>query len=337
MKTLLRRRLAAFHLLCGLAVAGPAAAAPGTPWPARFAAGPWAGPVAVPLESTVRVAKERAPLADGVLRQLDTAAPLKGQDWRVLCDGEQINLQALPEGGIVGDSADGRSKVLKFGKAPSPSGDGAPVLLFRAQPNNVAVGGAPRCELVTNQPAQALPRGQVFWSVFSLWIDDWSDQDDMMAVTQWFHGMPGADLNPPFVLIAAGKRMWADVRHNASSKAVLSKGDLLASKVFELRDGGFYRRWLNFAIQARLTSRPGDGGFMKIYLDGKLLGEYNGPIGYSVEGSHEYLRHGIYPLVKKRAFDKDKPVRELYLRQSVVLSDPDMKLRPEDMAAYFRK
>lgn len=268
-----------------------------------------------------------------VLRRLDLNAPLEAQDWRVQCDGQQINFKALPAGGILGDDAEGQSKVLKFGVVPSPSGDGTKVLQFRAQSNNVYVGGAPRCEVVTTKPEQALPRQEVFWNVFSLWIDDWSSQADSIAITQWFHGMPGADLNPPFVMVVSGRRMWADVRFSSGVKETLTKGDVRPIQIFEIKDASFYGRWLNFAIQSRLTSQPGDGGFIKIYLDGKLLGQYDGPIGYAVEGSHEYLRHGIYPLVKWKGFDKSKPVRLMYLRRSAVVSDPEMKLKAADLAA----
>lgn len=268
-----------------------------------------------------------------VLRRMDLNVPLSSQDWRVLCDGQQVNFSALPEAGIVGDDVDGRSRVLKFGIVPSPSGDGTSVLQFRAQPNNIHVGGAPRCEVITNRPGQALPRRLVFWSVFSVWIDDWSQQTDSMAITQWFHGMPGAELNPPFVVVVSGKRLWGDVRFSDRPSDALSKSDLEQSKVFEISDGSFYGRWLNFAIQAKLSPKAGDGGFMKVYLDGRLIGEYKGPIGYSVEGAHEYLRHGIYPLVKRKGFDIKKPVRLMYLRRSAVVSDPEMKLKAADLAA----
>lgn len=259
--------------------------------------------------------------ADVFLRA-DATKSFRDAKWWVHCDGVRDDAPRLSEAGVQGKAAKGTGSAVKFGKVPSPSGQGAPVLLFRAQANNAYHGGSPRCEISFKQPSQALPRNQVLWHAFSLWIDDWSTASDMIAVSQWFHSMTGAGLNPPFVIVARGNRLTGQVRHSQSTTK-MTKKDQDMVRVFDL-DGGFYKTWLNFVIQAKVSPDPADKGFMKIWLNGKQISDYQGPIGYAVPGARELVVHGNYPLVKGNIpLDTSIPQRDLYLGTSIVVLDPN--------------
>jgi hypothetical protein len=293
---------------------------------------PWrAGVAAMALAMTLPAAAGTADVAPGdVMLRADGVQSFRDAQWWVHCDGVRGDAVKLDAAGVRGLAARGEGTAQKFGKVPSPSGAGAPVLLFRAQANNAKHGGSPRCELAFREPDESLPRNQVFWHAFSLWLDDWSQAADMIAVTQWFHAMVGAGLNPPFVMVARGERLYGQVRHSQYT-GKMTKADQTGERIFEV-DGGIYKRWLNFVIQAKVSPDPADKGFMKVWLNGKPIADYRGPIGYAMPGAREIVVHGNYPLVKGNLpFDKSVPVRDMFLGKAVVVKDPGGRFAEPDL------
>lgn len=272
-----------------------------------------------------RPAATTAIAPEDIALKIDPTMTYAEHEWRTQCDGQFLNADEVPNTGIRGANYGGGGDVLKFGKMTSATLGTAPVYLFRAQPDNLYVGGSPRCEVGFQRDDQALPRGQVFWHAFSMWIENWGSTTDRMSIAQWYHGLQGAGLNPPLTIVVSGKSMWADVRYSTATES-MSSSDQVLQKVFQITDGSFYGRWVSVVIQAKISPVAGEGGFMRVYVNGTQLGNYNGPIGYAVDGAAEEVVHGVYPLIKGAIpYDLSKPVRKMYLKKSLVVRDPTGK------------
>ena len=247
-----------------------------------------------------------------------------------------LDAAQLGREGIDGTDEHGHGRVRKFGVVGAPDDPSVPAWIFRTQANNRPVGGAPRCEAGFARRADALPRGTVFWHAFSIWLDGWSAARDETAITQWYHGVPGVGLNPPLVIVARGPRLWALVRH-AEDERPATRGDTRVDTVFDVELPDLHGRWLDFVIRARTWPDATQPSFVEVYLDGRRLGRYEGPVGYAFDGAGELPRHGLYPLVNgPRTFDASVPVRRMYLRRSLVLSDRRGALSVEDVLRRLR-
>lgn len=265
-----------------------------------------------------------------VLLSIDPAASAASQAWRLQCDGRFADAKALARS--AGELPAAAASPSAFGRSNGPVGAERPALRLAVRADGAKIGGSPRCEIgFFKREAQALPRGQVFWHAFCVWLEDWSGTRDQMAITQWYHGMPGAQLNPPFVMVASGKRLFATLRYS-TEPGPIRQADQKQAELFQIVDGSFYGRWLHVVIQAQLSTDPAGGGFMIVHINGRPVADYRGPIGYASRGAVEQVVHGIYPLVKGRIpFDATLPQRHMYLARSLVVADPTRKYTANDL------
>lgn len=280
-----------------------AATAPASPAPPASATSPATVPVAV----------------TDVVGRLDPRLHFAAQQWQAQCDGWVKAIKAIPEPGITGAALEDGT-TLKLGQWDSPDGDGATVLAFRANPRNQLASGAQRCEGVLNDASARLPRGQVMWWAFRMWIDDWRTTlaGDSQLVTQFWGGDPTANLNPLFALYVANDTLTGVVRYDTSGTP--SKATTVERRLFSRRGGDAFRRWIDVVVQAAVSPEAADQPFLRLWIDGQELGSYAGPIGYRLNALPA-AKIGVYKYASS-SWDMAIPTRQLFVKNAILVRDP---------------
>lgn len=279
-------------------------------------------------------AKALTPVAStDVVARTDSRQSFANQTWFVNCDTAKTRISNIAEPGVYGAALEDGSR-LKLGVVKNPNGNGENVLTFRSNQRNILQGGAPRCEGAFDQTQSRIQKRTVMWQAFNIWIDDWSmtTKGDNQLVAQWWPGDPNANVNPVFALYV--QRNWLSGVVRNDPNAVPSKATSLAHTVFQ-KQGGFYKRWMTVAVQTVVSQNAADKPFMKIWLDGTLVGSYQGPIGYNLS-TLPVPKFGVYKYHGTN-WDMVKPTREIYLKDFVVVHDAARRYTVEDILAQIRR
>jgi Ca2+-binding RTX toxin-like protein len=90
---------------------------------------------------------------------------------------------------------------------------------------------------------------------------------------------------PPFSIELIGERLAFNVSYQQAGDKKPSNNNYIYIHNQDIVRGNYY----DMKIQSNLQNDK--GGFVKIWVDGQLLVDYSGPVGY---GSSSYWKHGIY-------------------------------------------
>lgn len=235
------------------------------------------------------------------------------------CQGSNRTLTDAP--GLTAAAMDGgRTTRQRFGIVTVGSS-----LAFRleAAAGDVLPGGiAPRCEILSYpQPDHALPQGGVSWFTLRMWADDWSDTTDEQIIGQ-FHVVEPTQtlLNPFFALVVRGSLLRVELRHNDATPPVKATTKLVIANRLPMPVG----RWFDLTVQTRISAKPADAPFLKLWLDGQLITDYAGPLGYALPpAGHAYAKAGVYHWTDGNAWDMRQPVRRVLLGHLLTVRDPD--------------
>lgn len=265
-----------------------------------------------------------------VVGRMDPRLAFANQGWQAQCDGVVKAIKYIPEPGVTGAALEDGS-TLKLGQWDSPDADGSAVLAFRANQRNLLTSGSRRCEGIFHDNAARFPVGQTTWFAFRMWIDNWSTSNtgDQQLVTQLWPGDSTAGLNPLFAIYVANTTMTGIVRYDLN--ATPSKDTDVEKQLFQIKGGGFYGRWVNVVAQTVISRDLADGPSMKLWMDGTLIGNYQGPLGFNLS-TLPALKVGVYKY-NSSSWDMAKPTRQVFLKNAIVVRDPSKLYTMGDIQA----
>lgn len=196
---------------------------------------------------------------------------------------------------------------------------------FRLQMNAVDVlpnGVSPRCELIAYpMPGSALPQGQNFWLAFSFWADDWAGTADEQLIAQMHVQEPRNTLLNPFVaLVVRGGELRLEVRYSKATPPDKASTHLMTAARMAMP----VRQWTTAVIQARISTQASQAPFLRMWLNGRLVADYAGPLGYILPtGGFSYHKVGVYHWIDDNPWDLKVPVRALLVRTVMSVLDTD--------------
>lgn len=245
------------------------------------------------------------------------------------CQGVNATLADLPQRSAMAHTATG-SVEPRFGEAEIA---GTPVFRLQAGAlDALAPGNAPRCELVSYPMAEsALPSGQTFWWALSFWADDWSGSHDEQLIAQ-FHVQEPRNLllNPFFGLVVRGNALRVELRYNPLDLPSQASTQLITAARLAMP----VRQWVTAVVQARMTTDAAQAPFLRLWLNGALVADYTGPLGYVLPpGGLAYAKAGIYHWVAGNDWDLAVPSRALLIGAMLGVRDATGRYTAEQLAA----
>lgn len=210
----------------------------------------------------------------------------------------------------------------KFARTESTPGTALkPVFLFSAA--SVDQSNRNRCEAGwTNNPAALLPRGERIWQGMRFWHDfdfsDSSDNQQHVAITQWYHRAVNSGLQPVMVCTLYGDRF--SVTLNWSDVEGMEKADSIKTTyTFPGLTADMRGRWVDLVITGETSWDAADNPWLEFYVDDTLLVRHEGPNLYKGPTWNELtpveeIRVGNYP---GSSMDTPTP-RDFYVRRFFV-------------------
>lgn len=249
------------------------------------------------------------------------------------CQGVNATLADVPRRMATAVTTTGATEP-RFGEVDV---DG--VSVFRLQTSAVDVlptGVSPRCELVAYPMAgSALPQGENFWLAFSFWADDWSGTRDEQLIAQMHIQEPkNILLNPFFALVVRGGELRVELRHN--DRTVPDK--LSTQVVTAARLAMPVRQWVTAVVQARISNQADKAPFLRMWLNGQLIADYAGPLGYVLPpGGNAYQKVGIYHWIADNPWDIKVPTRAMLVGAMITVLDTAGRYTYDSLQASVAK
>ena len=245
------------------------------------------------------------------------------------CQGVNATLADLPQRSALAQTATGNTE-LRFGEAEIA---GTPVFRLQAGAHDaLAPGSASRCELVSYPMAEsALPSGQTFWWALSFWADDWSGSHDEQLIAQFHVQEPRKLLlNPFFALVVRGSALRVELRHNPLDLPTQASTQLVTAARLAMP----VRQWVTAVVQARMGNDAAQAPFLRLWLNGALVADYAGPLGYVLPaGGLAYAKAGIYHWLAGNDWDLAVPSRALLIGAMLGVRDATGRYTAEQLAA----
>ena len=306
-------------------------------------------PTGAPAEAAVDISRstrwiESAPIR--TILPLNLSAALRPQDLisyvapgvlfpvrniGLQCQGVNATLADVPQRMATANTSAGTVET-RFGEVDL---DG--VRAFRLQINAVDVlpdGVSPRCELLAYpMPGSALPQAETFWLAFSFWADDWSGTNDEQLIAKMHIQEPrNTLLNPFFALVVRGNAMRLELRYNERTVPDKASTQLVTAARLAMPA----RQWTTAVVQARISTQAKQAPFLRMWLNGRLVADYEGPLGYVLPpGGFAYQKVGIYHWIADNPWDLKVPVRALLLGAMITVQDPSARYTQELLRAMI--
>ncbi len=188
--------------------------------------------------------------------------------------------------------------------------------------------GTKRCEIALGWTEYAypskvpvrsatLPRNQDFWWGIRFRLDDWRATNDRQVIFQWLPG-GGLKTGPMLTLQTQGERMWLAIQHDygpAPSAATLTKVNAWTM------NGWLPKHWYTAIIHARIDDVEPGNGHLALWLDGRQVLDYRGPIGFAGARSLDYAKFGLYHWTHNNAWDMTAPRRTAWYKGPALIVD----------------
>jgi hypothetical protein len=233
------------------------------------------------------------------------------------CQGVDATLVDIPKRTAHVKTKDGAADP-RFGEAAMA---GSRVFRLQAGAGDVlAPGTSARCELVFYpMPGSALPQNKSFWLAFSFWADDWSGTNDEQLIAQLHVQEPrNILLNPFFALVVRGGELRVELRHNDRDIPDQASTKLVTAARVQMP----VRKWSTVVVQARIGNRPEQEAFVRLWLNGKLIADHAGPLGYILPpGGYSYAKVGVYHWAASNPWDMSQPTRAMLVGAMLTVND----------------
>lgn len=266
-----------------------------------------------------------------VMASARSDTPLSTQTWDYQCYGQNKSARAIPLLGVIGDTLV-EAPRMRLGLEKAQAADSTRGIVLRTASTDPMTAGAPRCEVsFTRSTNSFLPREKDFWFASRIWIDDWSASTDEQLIMQFHAGDSSQNLGPFFALYVRGNRARAALRFDTQAAAQTLMGTRASNDLWS-GPVTFARRWATVVVQARISTDAAKGPFLRFWIDGQLLGQHVGPVGYNGTGS-DYAKLGFYHWLSGNAWDTNVPVRTMYVSRSMLVSDPSQTYTEADLRA----
>lgn len=265
-----------------------------------------------------------------IIDQFIPSLPFAKQPWGVAqCYGLFIPIGQLAESGINGTPLP-LGGTLRFGKAPDPADPARVSLRVTLMPDDPPTAGAPRCETTFSPGTTGLPMGRPFWHAFVIHIPDWRATQDEQQLFQW-HAGDATGLQPIYSLLVRGSTMRLLLRYDTSLTPTRT-----TTVVRELWSTTSWtpNTWLTFVTRAVVSPDMAASPQVRTWINGKLVVNYNGPVGYNVPPTQPYVKHGIYHWTNLNPWDTRLPQRTVHFRRGVLVNDSRNLYTPADLAAH---
>ena len=217
-------------------------------------------------------------------------------------------------------------ETLRLGKHVDPRNSSRKALAFQLDPKDVTTSGSKRVEI---KFPNNIEMNRVYWTAMSVYVYDWgtlSTSDDSLFGLQQHNGSP-ADLSPNFALITAGNGRTFQVMALGSTSSSPTYGNTVTKKYAELPIP--FGRWADFVFKFKLNTSG--SGFLQVWMDGTLIADHKGLLGYITPGYKDFFKFGYY----NWSGSNFASTRKVLLRSPVVVADPTgSKYKPEDLRAY---
>lgn len=211
--------------------------------------------------------------------------------WSLECGGITAAAQDLPENGLIQKSAGISKEIRSFGRIADPDDPTKQVFEFTARKHDPLIWGAPRCEItVSPSKAGGLHLEEDFWFGIGFYLPNWEISQDEQVVAQWHMNEGGAAFSPFFAVAVQGNSFR--IQAQANTESVESKRAFF--KVVDVRSATLpVNKWSYIITHARISPKTHGDGFLDVWLDGRKIVEYKGPLGYPTQGN-AFLKFGHY-------------------------------------------
>lgn len=268
--------------------------------------------------------------AQDILAQFTPSLSLSKQAFgNVQCYGLIIPSQTVPEAGINGTPLP-LGGTLRFGRVPDPVDPNRWTLRFTLMPTDPLTAGSYRCETAFNPSTSGLPRGRLFWHAYSVYLPDWRATNDEQQLAQW-HAGDTSGLQPIYALLSRDGQMRLVMRTSTSPTPTPST---VNTQVLWSTNSWVPNQWITVVTQALVSTDPAASPFIKTWINGNLVVNYKGPVGYNQPTAQPYVKHGIYHWINMNTWDMRLPQRDVWFRRAALVLDPNRVYTPADLGAF---
>ena len=271
-------------------------------------------------QNTIATIADAPLLANNIADQAQANLSFSNQEWgNIQCNGSIVASQLIPAQGIHGKTLS-NGQTLRFGRVADRSTTSGYAFQFTLNPEDAITSGSLRCELAFAANARSgIPRGSIFWHAFSVQLPDWGDTTDEQAIAQWHAGDTSGGMLPVYTLLVRGSVMRLVLRYDTSANP---SRDTAKTIVVWSQRTLTPNRWLNFVTQANVATDVSQNPFVKTWLNGQLIVNYAGPVGYKQPTVQSYAKHGIYHWVDStNEWDMSIPTRTLKIKRPLIVRD----------------
>ena len=247
----------------------------------------------------------------------------------VQCYGLIIPSQKVPEQGINGTPLP-LGGTLRFGRVPDPVDGRRWALRFTLMPNDPLTAGSYRCETAFNPSTSGLPRGRLFWHAFSVYLPDWRATKDEQQLAQW-HAGDTSGLQPIYALLSRDGQMRLVMRTSTSTSPTPSS---VSTRVLWSTNSWTPKQWITVVTQALVSTDPAASPFIRTWINGNLVVNYKGPVGYNQPTAQPYVKHGVYHWINQNPWDMRLPQRDVLFRRAALVLDPNQSYTEADLRLY---
>lgn len=266
-----------------------------------------------------------------ILASARSDTPLSTQTWDYQCYGQNKSAKAIPLVGVIGDTLV-EAPRMRLGLEKPQAGAAERGIVLRTASTDPMTAGAPRCEVSFTRGANSfLPKEKDFWFASRIWIEDWASSSDEQLIMQFHAGDSSQNLGPFFALYVRGNRARAALRFDTQAAAMSTMSTRASNDIWS-GPVNFARQWATVVVHARISTDAAKGPFLRFWIDGQLLGEHLGPVGYNGTGS-DYAKVGYYHWLSGNTWDVNVPVRTMYLSRSMLVRDASQTYTEADLRA----
>jgi hypothetical protein len=261
----------------------------------------------------------------GEAREDRLFAQQSGYTGQVL--GKYPRPSAIPESGIHGPPL-ANGETLRLGKVADPTDAARQALAFQLDPGDPRTSGSKRTEISF---AKNIEKEKVYWVAFRVYVPDWgvlAPRDVSIFGTQLHSGDNRRGLSPAFSLVANGngRRFQVYVLYSDDPDPSQRTSKTIRYPARPMPFG----RWTDFVF--RFRQDPWGDGFLQGWMDGELIVDHRGPLGFDTPGYNDYMKFGYYNW--SPGFSSTRKV--LLYRPTIVLDPTGEKYSAEILRAHVR-
>lgn len=220
----------------------------------------------------------------------------------------------IPEAGIHGAQLP-NGETLRFGKADAPARPASKALFFQVKNTDPETSGGKRSELAC---AHNIQQGSFYWLAVAAYVYDWgtlSDKDDACFACQMHTSESGLQVGPSFALNTSqkGRHMQFISRYSTAA----SPGEANTQAIRYVEQLLPFGRWMDIVVKFKHNTQG--AGLFKGWIDGELVADHQGHLGYNTPSKKYYAKFGYYNWA---GANMSAAVRKVLLRSPIIVRDP---------------